>query len=237
MKILHPIRMAFVFFALTSVIFAANAYSADNLWLDDIHQAIKIAQEEEKDLLLLYTGSDWCPPCKKLEAEVFSQDAFVNEAGSQFIFVMFDFPKKSELPDKTAQQNHQWATKFGIEGYPTVVLMDRQQRPFGITGYREGGVENYLAILSELKQKRIRRDEAFAKAEALEGAERATALDAGLSQLDPAIAELYYDDMIQEIVQIDNEDELGLRTKWNAARDSETRKVIMTDIVMISRLE
>ena len=210
---------------------------ADEVWLDNIDKALEQAAAENKDLLLLYTGSDWCPPCKKLEEEVFSQTEFSDEATNQFVFVIFDFPKKKQLPDELAKQNQTWAEKFGINGYPTVVLMDQENRPFGITGYREGGVENYLGILAEFRQKRIRRDEAFAAAKELEGKERAEMLDKALSEMDIEIAELYYDDIVQEIVKIDKEDASGLRTKWNASKDSELRKIIMTDIVMVSRLE
>ena len=215
---------------------AANL-QADEIWLTDVAAATKMAKEQDKDLLLLFTGSDWCPPCKKLEEEVFSKPDFLQEAQQQFVFVVFDFPKEKELPAKLAEQNKNWAKRFGIEGYPTVVLADQEQRPFGITGYRDGGVEGYLGELGEFRQKRQRRDEAFAAAAELMGAERAKKLDEGLSEMEQSLAELYYDDIVKEIVEIDKEDISGLRTKWNASKDSEMRKIVITDIVMISRLE
>ena len=52
--------------------------AADESWTEDIAAAIKTAEKEEKDLLLLYTGSDWCPPCKKLEADILSQEEFLD---------------------------------------------------------------------------------------------------------------------------------------------------------------
>ena len=55
--------------------------------------------------------------------------------------------------------------------------------------------------------------------------------------MDQQIAEVYYEEIIAEIVKLDASDELGLRSKWNAAKDSEMRKIIMSDILMISRLE
>ncbi len=210
---------------------------ADDAWHDDIEHALAIAKEEKKDLLLLYTGSDWCPPCKKLHDEVFSHNEFVDEAQQNFVLVEFDFPKNKELPQAIVQQNRTWAEKYGITGYPTVILIDDQQRPYGISGYRAGGFQNYLGILGELHQKRIRRDEAFEKAKTLTGKERAEMLDRAISEMDSDIAELYYDDIIKEIVEIDKEDVSGLRTKWNASKDSELRKIIMTDIVVVSRLE
>ncbi|MGB1930549.1 MAG: thioredoxin family protein, partial [Mariniblastus sp.] len=39
---------------------------------EDAAKAIQQAQAENKDVIFLFTGSDWCPPCKKLEKEVLS---------------------------------------------------------------------------------------------------------------------------------------------------------------------
>lgn len=235
MKIMNSILFCLLLVFATQFV-SANDTDSEN-WHDDINEAIAATKENGKDLLLLYTGSDWCPPCKQLESEVFAGDGFIDEAKANFEFVVFDFPKQKQLAEKTVKQNQAWAAKFGVEGYPTVILVDSKLRPYAITGYREGGVENYLGMLGEFHQARIRRDEAFEKAEKLEGPERAKALDAGLSEMETEIAELYYEDLIKEIVDIDKEDELALRTKWNASKDSEMRKVIMTDIVVVSRLE
>ena len=43
------------------------------------YAAAKIkAAAEQKPLLLEFTGSDWCPPCMRLNKEVFSQKVFRN---------------------------------------------------------------------------------------------------------------------------------------------------------------
>ena len=235
----HPMKKltSILFCLLLAASTSTTSASVNENWHDDINKAIAASKENGKDLLLLYTGSDWCPPCKQLESEVLGQEEFLNEAKNNFEFVIFDFPKQKQLSEATQKQNREWASKFGVEGYPTVILVDSKLRPYAITGYRDGGVENYLGMLGEFHQARIRRDEAFAKAEKLTGPERAKALDAGLSEMETELASIYYEDMIKEIVDIDKEDELALRTKWNASKDSENRKVIMTDIVVVSRLK
>jgi tetratricopeptide (TPR) repeat protein len=83
----------------------------------------------------------------------------------------------------------------------------------------------------------VKRDEALAKAATATGDERAVLLDAAISAIDVEIASVYYEDIIGEIVELDKEDELGLRTKWNEFKDSELRKMMLTDIFMRSRLE
>ena len=81
------------------------------------------------------------------------------------------------------------------------------------------------------------RDEAFAKADKAAGLERAKFLDEALSQLDEQIVQVYYADKIEQIVELDADNELGLRSKWFAQQEAEMRKLIITDILSISRLE
>ncbi len=223
-------------FALT-VFQLLSPASAEDIWRDDIDAALEVAKADGKDLLLFYTGSDWCEPCKKMVAEILDKPDFLDAITKHFLLVELDFPHDRQLSNEMVKQNQEWSDKFGIEGFPTIVLMDLEQRPFGITGYREGGVGAYLDLLNDFRQKRMRRDEVLVKAELLKGPERAKMLDQALSELDSSLAELYYEKIIDEIVEIDSEDALGLRTKWNASKDAEMRKIILTDIVVVSRLE
>lgn len=233
-------RKTKLFLLATTIVIGAlsSSVSANESWTTDIKSAIAAGKEKDKDILLLYTGSDWCPPCKKLEQEIFETDAFRNEAPNMFELVMFDFPKTKQLPPPIVTQNKEWAEKYGISGYPTIVLIDAKQRPYAITGYREMDAEEYLGMLGEFRQKRMRRDEAFDKALITDDKkEKAKLLDQAMSEMDEDIARLYYEEYIAEIVKIDAEDELGLRTKWNAAKDSELRKLVITEITLVSRLE
>ena len=223
--------------ACAAILLMTGHLIGEEVWQTDFAQAAKRAIDEDKDLLLLFTGSDWCPPCKKLEDEILSKQDFIDEAQRLFVFVILDFPKEKKLPAALAQQNKKLASRYGVEGYPTVIAVDKKERPFGITGYRDGGVEEYLGILGDFSQKRRRRDESLEKAQALKGIEKAKMLDQALSEMEQSLAELYYDDIVKEIVDLDKEDVAGLRTKWNESKDSEMRKIIITDILVISRLE
>jgi tetratricopeptide (TPR) repeat protein len=69
------------------------------------------------------------------------------------------------------------------------------------------------------------------------GDDRARLLDEALAAMPREISDVYYAEIIEEIVKLDEDDDLGLRTKWNEAKDTELRKSILTDVMMVARLD
>ncbi len=213
-----------------------QAQPETEVWTTDAAAAAALAEREGRDLLLLFTGSDWCPPCIKLEQQILSQAGFLEKASQHFVLVKLDFPQKTPLPDELQKQNDDWAGRFGIEGFPTLALLDRQGRPFAFTGFRDEGPDAYLAHLLQLQQARQTRDELLQQASQVTGLDRANLLDQALSALEPNIVEVYYPEIMEEIGELDKDDEQGLRTKYFADRDREIRKAIMSSIAMVTRL-
>jgi len=134
-------------------------------WMEDFARAQKLAAEQGKDLLIDFTGSDWCPWCWKLDEEVFAQEIFQTEAPKSYIFVKLDFPRKPETVQdpKIKEQNEKllalYKERYQFGGYPTIYLADSDGTPFGqIIGYQEGGPEQYLANLEMLKRGRPMED-------------------------------------------------------------------------------
>ncbi|RME02536.1 MAG: DUF255 domain-containing protein [Planctomycetota bacterium] len=151
-----------------SLLFAALLVTpflyAEEGWLTSIEKAQEIAKKEGKDILVDFTGSDWCGWCIRLKKEVFSTPKFKSEAPKKFVLVVLDFPMRKKISKEQKAYNRKMAKKFGIRGYPTIILLDAQGRPFGRTGYRPGGPVSYLKHLDDFVAKRKERDAALAKA-------------------------------------------------------------------------
>lgn len=96
-------------------------------WETDLAKAKELAKKEKKNLLIEFTGSDWCPPCIQMRKEVFSKPEFVDQVKKDYILVELDFPKKDE---EIAKKNRPFAEEFKIEGYPTIVLLDSEGKEF-----------------------------------------------------------------------------------------------------------
>jgi thioredoxin-related protein len=133
-----------------------SVWAEGAVWLDSYEQAKAQATEQGKDMLVLFTGSDWCSWCVKLEAEVLNQDGFGAKVASDFVLLKLDFPRNKELAASVKLQNDKLRAEFkdkhGFKGYPTVYLTDAQGVPYAKTGYQAGGPEKYLEHLAFLKE-------------------------------------------------------------------------------------
>lgn len=118
-------------------------------WVIDIREAYKIAQAEDKRILINFTGSDWCVWCKKLSAEVFSTDEFRAYAETNLVLLYLDFPNGIELPAEQVSHNQLIMQILGVQGYPSIWLFDKDLNPLMATGYQEGGPGNYIRHLEE----------------------------------------------------------------------------------------
>ena len=170
-------------FCLLTILICLPLAAADGPWLTDIEAAKAAASEADKDLLLFFTGSDWCPPCQHLKKNILSKDAFISAATKHFVLVELDFPRHRQLPAEHRQRNDAAREHFEINAYPTLLLADAQGLPYARAGFSQEGAEVYTARLIEQRALRAQRDDALQMAAEIEGAEQGRALAAVLNVL------------------------------------------------------
>jgi len=126
------------------------AAAESTLWLTNYEQALKVATEKNRPVLVDFTGSDWCGWCIKLDKEVFSKDAFKAYARDNLVLLKLDFPRRKMLPKEKSARNQELAEIFGIRGFPTIVLLGADGKEKARTGYQRGGAEAYVEHLKGL---------------------------------------------------------------------------------------
>lgn len=198
---------------LFAVIFSlGNVHAGGEGWSSDFEAAKKQAADEKKSMLIDFTGSDWCGWCIKLNKEVFVHDAFKTGVKDKFVLVELDFPKdKSKITEAISAQNETLKTKYGVKGFPSILLTDEQGRPFAKTGYQAGGPEAYVQHLNELLTLREKRDAAFAEADKEEGVAKAKSLISAIQAMDleDETVSSFYADKVAAIKAADPKDESG----------------------------
>lgn len=123
-------------------------------WLENYAEALAAAKQLKRPVLIDFTGSDWCGWCIKLDREVFSQKAFIKYAKRDLVLLKLDFPQRKKLSEALQKQNMELAKKFGIRGFPTIVIVDAEGKEIARTGYQRGGAKNYVDHLKDLLEKR-----------------------------------------------------------------------------------
>jgi len=122
-------------------------------WEDDYEKAVAKAKAEKKMVLLDFTGSDWCGWCIKLDKEVFSKPEFKEYAKANLVLVEVDFPQGKRQTKKLKEQNEKLQQEHGVQGYPTIIVLNSEGKKVGKLGYMEGGPKAFVAKLDELKGK------------------------------------------------------------------------------------
>jgi protein disulfide-isomerase len=125
---------------------------ADPSWETDYNKAQNQAKAGNKLVLLDFTGSDWCGWCIKLNREVFSKPEFKDYATKNLVLVEIDFPRAKAQTDSLKKQNEQLASQYGIQGFPTIIVLNGQGRKVGELGYMEGGASAFIAELEKLRK-------------------------------------------------------------------------------------
>ena len=74
----------------------AQAAAVDG-WERSWHVAVERADASKRPILALFTGSDWCPACIRLQREVLSTPAFRAWADARAVLLELDFPQRASV--------------------------------------------------------------------------------------------------------------------------------------------
>ncbi len=122
-------------------------------WETDFEKAKELATEENKPIVLVFQGSDWCAPCIKLNREIWSTDAFKKYALNNYIMLQADFPRKKRnaLSETQSKANAKLAETYNRKGiFPFVVVLDSDGKVLGKTGYKKTTPEKYIKEINAL---------------------------------------------------------------------------------------
>lgn len=136
---------------LAFLMFPIHLFAA--MWETDFDRAVARARESGRYLLVNFSGSDWCGWCIKLDREVFSQGEFKKYARENLVLALIDFPRGKPQSRKDKQRNEALAQKYGVRGFPTVLVFSPSGDLIGHTSYQPGGAKAYVEHLREMIEK------------------------------------------------------------------------------------
>lgn len=134
-----------------ALLISGNAFAAEAQWLTDYDEGLALAKKDNRNMMVLFTGSDWCPWCKKLHSEILAKDDFTSFAEkNNLVLVELDFPRDNKPAQEVMQKRTALAKKYSIDGYPTIVLLTGAEKEFGRMGYERNGVSAFTQKYEDL---------------------------------------------------------------------------------------
>jgi thioredoxin-related protein len=141
-----------MYFILSTLILIFGSVYAQK-WQTDFKSATEMAAQENKPIVLVFSGSDWCAPCMKLEKEIWSTEDFINYSNEHYILLKADFPRKSKntVDAQQKEANKQLAEKYNKSGFfPLVVVLDKQGKVYGSLGYKKVSPKEYIGLIDAM---------------------------------------------------------------------------------------
>ena len=139
-------------FLLGLLLFMLQGASAQE-WKTNLEEAFQEAKATEKCVLLVFSGSDWCAPCIKMEREVWNSEQFKSYAKDHSIMVKADFPKrkKNQLSAAQTAANNKLAEQYNSNGiFPLVVVFNSQGKVVGKLTYEKMEIASYIAKINQM---------------------------------------------------------------------------------------
>lgn len=114
-------RLLFLFSLCISLTLSAQ----DATWHTDFEKAQAISKKTGKPILMYFTGSDWCGPCKMLKKDFWQNPEFLNQS-NDFVLLEVDIPFREDiLTPEQFKKNKKLQSKYNKEkSFPTLLALD-----------------------------------------------------------------------------------------------------------------
>lgn len=132
----------------------STAFGYSQNWNTNFEEAKAKAGKENKNILLVFSGSDWCGPCIKLENVVWKSPEFQAEADKNWVIYRADFPnkRKNQLAPDIVESNNKLAEKYNKNGiFPLIMLLDPKGKVIGMTGFKNVSAQDYIKLIHSFK--------------------------------------------------------------------------------------
>jgi len=138
---------------ITFLLFFIPSFLVAQEWVYDFEEAKHLASSENKSILLVFSGSDWCAPCIKLEKKIWNTSDFIAFANQSLVLLKADFPrrKSNELSAEQTLHNNQLAETYNKNGYfPLVLILNSDGDTLGVMGYEKASPKEYINKIKAL---------------------------------------------------------------------------------------
>lgn len=136
---------------IVAFVFCSSLSFSQN-WVNNFDSAKKIAKQENKNIIMIFSGSDWCAPCIRLDKNIWQSQEFKDESKNNWVTMKLNFPRKkaNQLPAEEEKHNRELAEKYNKEGnFPLVVILNPEGKVLGKLGFKNVSPSEYIKLIKE----------------------------------------------------------------------------------------
>lgn len=114
-------------------------------WHTNYDDAVNQSQQSKKNILIYFTGSDWCAPCIQLKKDLFDNGEFKRLA-ENYVLLYIDMPRKNDvITVEQKMHNKEVFLKFNKTGvFPLFLALSPKGRVLDeYSGYSMNGEIGY----------------------------------------------------------------------------------------------
>lgn len=117
-------------------------------WQSDLKKALRMAEEEKKPVVILFTNPSWCHYCVELEKTHLASKEFKAWTADKAVFVKLDKYPMGAPSTAEEKKTSVLAKKYSVSGIPHWVSVDAQGNRIGEAGnFQTKSETDYLATL------------------------------------------------------------------------------------------
>ncbi len=143
--------MRTILFAAMLFLITVDVHSQE--WKKNIDEALRIASQSNKKVLVLFTVAENCDNCHALEQQIFKSPEFVAFAEANYILVRLDFSQdQNDLSPEIVEKNLLIVEKYNKDGFfPLVVVLNTSAKVLGKIGvYKDETPKQFINMLQSL---------------------------------------------------------------------------------------
>lgn len=169
-----------LFLVLALILLAFSCKSTEIVWQNDFTTASELATAENKDLLVVFTGTRFDGVSEGLIADVFQTEEFMKTAGKQFVLLNLDLINSAEglTEEEIAkyQEPVSLAYEFNVQTVPTIYALTNDNKIFGNLNHERQTKEEIIAEVKAFADKGAKIKKAIKKIDKTKGINKAKAV-------------------------------------------------------------
>jgi thioredoxin-related protein len=142
-------KMKTLITAISLIFFIQIGFAQDAEMITDWIKAKEVAKKENKRILIILTGSEWCAPCKKMDKNVIEKSEFQKYAKQNLVLFLIDLPGGGLIINsKVYQEYENFKNAYQTTALPSLILTDYDGSKINVL---KGKMFSFENIMKQLK--------------------------------------------------------------------------------------